>query len=177
MPAKLTFVDPYIRVKNVPRSAQWYRSMLGLKVGMAMPENKRPTFVRLIAPSGMALMISDGSDPMSNKKAPKATTDAIAARKAQRVVTFYYRVDKDIDSLFRSVRRKGAKVVSQPQDMPYGMREFAVRDPDGYEVAVGQEIAPAAPPRQQATKARRRPTQRKAPARRGAGTRSRRGRS
>lgn len=139
---KVTFIDPYIRVRNVGRSADWYKRMLGFEVGMAMPDKKRPAFVRMHVdgPAGAALMVGDGSDPMSGKKVPKAISEAMAARKAQRVVSFYYRVDKGIDDLFRSVKRKKAKVVLPLQDMDYGMREFTILDPDGYEVSVGQEL-------------------------------------
>ena len=141
MAATVQFVDPVINVKNVARSADWYRRILGLKVEVAMPDRKKPSFVRMTTgdPRGVAIMLGDGSDPMSGKKAPEAMADAIASKKAQRVVSLYFRVDKDIDALYRSARRKGAKVISPPTDMPYGMREFHLRDPDGYDVAVGEE--------------------------------------
>lgn len=143
MASKLEYVDPLIRVKNVPRSAQWYSRMLGFKAAMAVPDKKNPAFIRMNTggDNGLAFMISDGTDPVNGKKAPKATAEAIASHKAQRVVSFYFRVDKDVDTLFSSVKRKGAKVVSPVQDMPYGMREFTMRDPDGYEVAVGQNLS------------------------------------
>ncbi len=173
MTATVTFVDPTIRVKNVTRSADWYKRMFGLRVGMAMPDNKKPAFIRLVNPNGAAFMISDGSDTTTGRKASKAIVDAVAARKAQRVVSFYYRVDKDIDALFRSVKRKGAKVVSPIQDMPYGMREFTIRDPDGYEVGVGQEIAQAPAPRRRPRPARSSTARRRAGPTRRAGTRSR----
>ena len=174
MTATVTYVDPHIRVKNVSRSADWYKRMFGLKVGMAMPDNKKPAFVRLINQKDAAVMISDGADTTTGRKAPKAIVDAVAARKAQRVVSFYYRVDRDIDALFVSVKRKGAKVVSPIQDMPYGMREFTIHDPDGYEVGVGQEIAQAPAPRRKARPARKSTARRKARPTRRAGTRSRR---
>jgi uncharacterized glyoxalase superfamily protein PhnB len=133
------FVDPNIRVKNVARAADWYRRMLGLKVEMAVPDKKKPAFARLTN-GQIALMISDGSDPFSGKPAPKLTAEAITARKAQRVVSFYFRVDDGIDALYRSVKRKGARISMELADQPYGMREFAMKDPDGYEVAIGQPV-------------------------------------
>ena len=128
-------IDPWIRVKNVGRSAEWYRRMLGFKVEMALPDAENPTFVRLTN-GDVALMISDGSDAMSGKSAPKATVKAIAARKAQRVVSFYFRVDDGVDALYRSVRRKGAKIVQPPTDQPYGERDIILKDPDGYDIEI-----------------------------------------
>lgn len=150
--SKVTLIDPFIRVKDVARSVDWYERMLGMEIEMAMPDKKNPTFVRLNAgdPDGVALMISDGSDPMSGKKAPASVTSAIAARKAQKVVSFYFRVDKKIDSLFESAKRKKAKIDQPIMNMDYGMREFSMVDPDGYLVAVGQVRAvrqPAAKPK------------------------------
>lgn len=150
--SKVTLIDPFIRVKNVARSADWYERMLGMEIEMAMPDKKNPAFVRLNAgdPDGVALMISDGSDPMSGKKAPASVTSAIAARKAQKVVSFYFRVDKKIDALYESAKRKKAKIDQPIANMDYGVREFSMIDPDGYLVAVGQARAvrpPAAKPK------------------------------
>ena len=139
MAATVEFVDPVLTVKNVARSAEWYRRMLGLKVAMTMPEkSKKPSFIRLVNDAGAAFMVGNGSDAMAGTKAPKEVTEAVASRMAPKVVGFYFRVDKDIDALYRSARRKGAKVLSPPTDMPYEMREFHLRDPDGYDVGIGQ---------------------------------------
>lgn len=142
MPARVLFAEPLLRVKNVRRSAEWYTRTLGLKAEVTLPDKKRPSFIRMIAgdPRGFALMFSDGTDPMTGKKPSRAVLDAIGARQAQRVVTFTYRVDKEIDALYRSARRKGAKVVSPIQDMPYGVRQFILRDLDDFEIVVGQEL-------------------------------------
>lgn len=139
MAATMKWVDPSIVVKNVARSADWYQRMLGLKVEMMMPDKKKPAFARLTN-GEIALMISDGSDPFSGKAAPKLTTEAVSARKAQRVVSFYFRTDEGIEALYRAVKRKGAKISMELADQPYGMREFAMKDPDGFEVSVGQSI-------------------------------------
>ncbi len=139
MPAAVKWVDPSITVKDVARSAAWYSRMLGLKAEATIPDAGAPSFVRLTN-GDVAFMITDGSDAFSGRRATKATLDAVAARKAQRVVSFYFRVEDDIDSLYRSVRRKGAKVVRPLAAQPYGMRDFMLRDPDGYDVSVGQDI-------------------------------------
>ena len=62
--SKVTMIDPYIRVKNVARSVDWYKRMLGMQIEMAVPDKKNPAMVRMNAgnPDGVALMIGDGSD-------------------------------------------------------------------------------------------------------------------
>lgn len=140
MAPTIQHADPHIRVKNVARAADWYARMLGLKVEMAMPDKKKPSFVRLTNGAGVAVMISDGGDPMAGKPPTKPVAEAIAARKAQRVVDIYYRVDTDIKKLYTSVKRKGAKISQELTEQPYGMIEFSMKDPDGYTVSVGQDL-------------------------------------
>ena len=139
MPTTVIAIDPWIRVKNVARSAEWYRRMLGFSVEEAVPDAKNPAFIRL-SNGATAIMISDGSEALAGRRVPKATLEAISARKAQRVVSFYLHVDDGVDALYRSVRRKGAKIVQPPTDQPSGERELILKDPDGYEVRVAQPL-------------------------------------
>ncbi len=141
MAATIQHADPHIRVKNVARAAEWYSRMLGLKVEMAMPDKKKPTFVRLANDAGVAMMISDGGDAMKGKPPTKTVAEAISARKAQRVVDLYFRVDEDVKKLYTSAKRKGAKISQELTEQPYGMLDFAMKDPDGYTVTVGQDVA------------------------------------
>ena len=141
MAATIKYADPHIRVKNVGRAVEWYTRMLGLKVEMILPDKKSPTFARLGNDAGVAVMISDGGDAMKGKPAPKLVAAAISAKKAQRVVSIYYRVDQDIKKLYSSVKRKGAKVSQELVEQPYGMLEFELKDPDGYAVGIGQDVS------------------------------------
>ncbi|WP_459713666.1 VOC family protein [Actinophytocola sp. KF-1] len=38
---------------------------------------------------------------------------------------------KDLDGLFEHMQAKGAEIVQEPTDQPYGIRDCAVRDPAG----------------------------------------------
>ena len=50
----------------------------------------------------------------------------------------------DADALHAEFEGKGADIVCAPEDMPYGMREFQVRDPDGHLLAFGHDTTGAA---------------------------------
>jgi uncharacterized glyoxalase superfamily protein PhnB len=50
----------------------------------------------------------------------------------------YWRVS-DVEALYRSVIRAGVSA-SEPEDKPWGMREFALSDPNGTLVRVGQAL-------------------------------------
>ena len=45
----------------------------------------------------------------------------------------------DLDALFNELTAAGAEIAYEPRLQPYGMREFAVRDPNGYVLGFGQE--------------------------------------
>ena len=38
----------------------------------------------------------------------------------------------DVDVHFRRARERGARIESEPADMPYGQREYGARDPEGH---------------------------------------------
>ena len=52
--------------------------------------------------------------------------------------SFYFQA-QDVDSLWKQIREK-ATVVYPIEDFDYGMREFAIRDSNGYVLQFGQEI-------------------------------------
>lgn len=51
----------------------------------------------------------------------------------------YISVD-DVDEFYRGVVAKGLRPANEPRDWPWGNREFALRDPDGYKLIFFQKI-------------------------------------
>jgi uncharacterized glyoxalase superfamily protein PhnB len=45
----------------------------------------------------------------------------------------------DVDALYQELKSKGARVLNEPKDYAYGMRDFNVSDPDGNELCFGME--------------------------------------
>lgn len=45
-----------------------------------------------------------------------------------------------VDELYREFVEKGALVSSSPADKPWGLREFALRTPDGHRITCGELI-------------------------------------
>ena len=46
---------------------------------------------------------------------------------------------KDLDAAFEKVAASGAEVVQEPTEQPYGVRDFAVRDPAGTLIRVNEQ--------------------------------------
>jgi len=56
--------------------------------------------------------------------------------------TVYIFCDR-VDEYFAEVKARGAQMVFEPKDWPYGMRDFRVRDLDGNEISFGCHVAHA----------------------------------
>jgi len=59
-------------------------------------------------------------------------TDADAGPKGVGIY-IYFEVD-NVDAFYQTLKEKNIQTSSEPKDWPWGKREFAVRDPDGYKL-------------------------------------------
>jgi catechol 2,3-dioxygenase-like lactoylglutathione lyase family enzyme len=50
----------------------------------------------------------------------------------------YVNVD-DVDAVYAELRARGAPIKAPPETKPWGMREFALRTPDGHRMTFGSE--------------------------------------
>lgn len=51
----------------------------------------------------------------------------------------YWNMDR-VDEFYREIVARGALVTSAPADKPWGLREFAMRTPDGHRITCGEQI-------------------------------------
>jgi uncharacterized glyoxalase superfamily protein PhnB len=51
----------------------------------------------------------------------------------------YVHVGRNIDELFQSYKSKGVEMVMEPKNQPWGLREFEVRDCNGYVLTFAAE--------------------------------------
>jgi catechol 2,3-dioxygenase-like lactoylglutathione lyase family enzyme len=49
---------------------------------------------------------------------------------------------RDVDACYDEVKARGAEITVEPEDRPYGVRDFNVRDPNGVTIIFGQNIEP-----------------------------------
>lgn len=52
-----------------------------------------------------------------------------------------YFVVGDADMLYEFHRANGVDIAEEPRDQPYGLRDYAARDPDGYYLNFGHRLA------------------------------------
>ena len=49
---------------------------------------------------------------------------------------------RDVDAYHQEIVDRGASPSSPPHDQPYGIREFALEDPNGVRIIFGQDVEP-----------------------------------
>lgn len=49
----------------------------------------------------------------------------------------YCDTKQNVDALARLIRERGGKLAEEPKDQPWGGRDFAVVDPDGFKITIG----------------------------------------
>lgn len=104
-------------VKDLERTAKFYEN-LGFEVAGA---------------EGAArIKVGDFTLVFMDEAKVQIAKEAGAEPKGLGVFT-YVEVD-DVDVQFNAIKEKGITPSSEPKDWPWGKREFAVKDPDGYKI-------------------------------------------
>ncbi len=59
----------------------------------------------------------------------------------ERIESEVYVFVDDADALFEELHGRGATILREPEDAPYGLRDFVVEDPDGHRIVFGSPLA------------------------------------
>jgi lactoylglutathione lyase len=136
---KLTDVVPNLIVADIDRSTAFYREVLGFTTVTTVPDRAPFVFVWL--------QRGDVSVFLNVVSAVGEDIPALASRPIGGTAALFITIEADstasgIDALFSAVTAHGGHVpVLMPlKDQFYGMREFAIQDPDGYVVIFAQRI-------------------------------------
>lgn len=118
--------EPMIAVRDVPASAEWYRSLLG-----CASDHGRRDFDRLVDDGRVLLMLHQ------LQAEEHGLTEPVVGAVGSGFLLWIY--VSDLDAVYLRAKRLKAPIVVEPHDNPQtGWREFTLRDPDGYSVAIAQ---------------------------------------
>ncbi len=131
MPESRSAVIPAFHYRNAPAAIDWLCKVFGFE-RHAVYENEDGTIAHAeLALNGGMIMLGSTKDDEHAKgfKAP----DELGGIETAGV----YLVVPDADSAHARAVEAGAVVIRPLQDMPYGSREFGVKDPEGHSWSAG----------------------------------------
>ena len=123
-------VTPNLLVKDVTRSTAFYRDVLGFKIGEHVPDAEPFVFVMLDR-DGVPVFLNDKTAALQDH--PEMASTPFGGTN-----TMFF-VITGVDELYAAVAPR-AKVVMALKNQFYGMREFAITDPDGHVITFAERI-------------------------------------
>src|ERR1051325_6954486 len=112
-----------LTVRDLPRSLKFYTDVLGF--------TKTRDFERDGKVTGAALLAGSAELSLNQDDGKKGKDRALGVGFSIRFTT-----PQSIDAGAAKARGAGGKLDSEPADMPWGARIFAITDPDGYKLVV-----------------------------------------
>jgi catechol 2,3-dioxygenase-like lactoylglutathione lyase family enzyme len=130
---RFTSVTPNLLVRDVTRSAAFYRDVLGFTMGETVPDKEPFVFVWMKR--------DDVSVFLNDIKAAEHDYPAAASMPPGGTAAMFFIVS-DVDAYHAQVA-PNANVILPLKTQFYGMREFAVTDPDGHIITFAERVEPA----------------------------------
>ena len=115
-----------LTVKDLEKSLAWYRDVVGFTVDERYEREGRLLAVSLKA--GDVRIVIGQDDGAKGWDRVKGEGFSLQITTAQ-----------SVDDVAGQLEARGARLVSEPADMPWGVRMFRVEDPDGFKLTISSE--------------------------------------
>ncbi len=124
-------LTPNLVVRDIERSIRFYCDVLDLELDKHVPE--QPPFVfASVRGGGVEIFLNEHSSVVEEypafKDVPLGGT-----------LTLYLMM-QGIDALHDEIRANGTKILMPIETKFYGVREFAIADPDGYVITLAERV-------------------------------------
>jgi uncharacterized glyoxalase superfamily protein PhnB len=124
---KMSSASPSLTVNDLDRSVSWYRDVLGFGVEETWKDDGKVVGVSLRA-GDVSFMI--GQDDWKKGR----------DRKKGEGFRIFCTTRKNVDEIAKRIKSKGGQLDNEPQDQPWGMRDFSVTDPDGFKITIAKNL-------------------------------------
>lgn len=115
-----------LTVRDLGKSVAWYRDVVGFTVAQQFEREGVLRSVSLKAGSVKILLNQD--DGAKGWDRVKGEGFSLQITTVQ-----------DVDEIAARIKSFGGRLVSEPADMPWGVRMFRLQDPDGFRFAISSE--------------------------------------
>ena len=106
--------NPVFPVEDVEVSIDWYRRVFGFEPVVVNPPNDVPAYA-VLERDGISIHL------LRKDEAPHGLASPVQTQ---------FWINDGLDQLFKQVRSMGVRVLQEPDDRPWGHRDFMVADPD-----------------------------------------------
>jgi lactoylglutathione lyase len=113
-------------VNDIEKSLAWYRDVLGFAVKQRWEEKGKLLGVAMMA--GDVVFFLDQDDWKKGRDRVKGEG-----------VRVYCSTDQNVDRLAERIKANGGTLIQEPHDQPWGQRDLAVADPDGFKITIGSD--------------------------------------
>lgn len=123
--ARVTGLAPVLVVPEVREALEWYRDKLGFDVQEWEPA---PATYGYAHRDDATIHLAHGEQPRPNHEVVQPDLFDV------------YLWTDDVRALHDDLKERGADVLHEPVERPWGMREIRVQDPFGYILAFGEAL-------------------------------------
>jgi len=123
---RLRAVTPGYTVNDIHKSVAWYQDVLGCIV---VERWEKDGVMRGATLRAGAVEFYLGQDDW------KLGRDRVKGAGFR----IYCNTTQDVDAVAARIKARGGKLLHEPQDEPWGERDFAVADPDGFKITISRE--------------------------------------
>lgn len=121
MERKVVHTRHVLAVKDLAVSAAYFKEKLGFDLDFTAPGWEFLSF------GSFKVMLGECSD-------------ALWAHETGDHSWFAHALVENVDDVYKEFGERGAEIISPIKNQPWGIREFAVKTPDGHRIAFGQEL-------------------------------------
>lgn len=120
---RLRSAMPTFTVRDLEKTVAWYRDVLGFTTVDEYRDGDKLV--------GASLRAGDVSFMFGQDDFEKGTdrVKGVGFR-------IYCETAQDIDQIAADIQSRGGTLLSEPTDHPWGTRDFAVEDPDGFKISI-----------------------------------------
>jgi uncharacterized glyoxalase superfamily protein PhnB len=142
----------HLTVSDVKKSIKFYTEKLGFELKEVYPSPKKPEWASMMLDQQI-VMLGAVCTPDAAKEAGASKDEIDLVKKDAKAfakgnhgvgVAIYICVD-DVDRHYKHAKKKRADIVTKPKTQFYGIRDFALADPDGYRLVMYRRVAQEMP--------------------------------
>lgn len=122
-----TRVVPIYTASDLDKTVAWYRDVFGAEITQTFEHEGK--LVGAAVQYGEAEMWFSQDDFAKGEDRPKG--------EGFRII---FETNQDIDQLAAGIRERGGELTMEPTDQEWGVRMFALVDPDGFKISISTPV-------------------------------------